>query len=79
MESKRPFDLEDPHEKAQGAIDHAREAREKRLATLPHLIHDGNLERCSVCGYAFSSDAKSSLDAAFVEHLGKAHRPGQKA
>jgi len=50
MESKKPFDqLYDPHKKAQDAIDHAREVREMRLASLPHLITDGNLRRCSVC------------------------------
>ena len=76
MESKRPFDLEDPHKKAQDAIDHAREVREKRLAGRPHLISDGDLQRCSVCRYVFFRDAKPSVDAAFVEHLSKAHRPG---
>ena len=77
MESKRPFDLYDPHKKAQDAIDHAREAREKKLAALPHLIADGNLERCSVCGYPFPADVKPSMSVAFAEHLRKAHQPGQ--
>jgi hypothetical protein len=26
--------------------------------TLPHLIADGNLQRCSVCGYPFSGDVR---------------------
>jgi len=48
MESKKPFDqLEDPHKKAQDAIDHAREVREQKIAdhkktvSEPHLIADG--------------------------------------
>jgi hypothetical protein len=80
MESKRPFDLEDPHKKAQDAIDHAREVREqkiadgkKRVASEPHLIADGKLERCSVCGYPFPADVKPSMSVAFAEHLQKAH------
>ena len=78
LESKMPFDLEDPHKKAQDAIDRAREAREKRIASLPHLIPDGRFQRCSVCRYTFSPDVKPSLQAAFVEHLSKAHRANQK-
>jgi len=79
MESKRPFDLEDPHKKAQDAIDHAREVREKRMAELtqkktdPHLIPDGNLQRCSVCGYPFPADVHPSMSVAFAEHLMKTH------
>ena len=35
MEYKKPFDeLEDRHKKAQDAIDHAREVREKKLSEL---------------------------------------------
>ena len=84
MESKRPFELEDPHKKAQDAIDHAREVREqkiangkKRVGSEPHLIADGKLERCSVCGYPFPADVKPSMSVAFAEHLMKAHMPGQ--
>jgi hypothetical protein len=43
----------------------------------PHLIPDGNLERCSVCGYPFPTGVRPSLSVAFAEHLLKAHRPGQ--
>ncbi len=84
MESKKPFDqLYDPHKRAQDAIDHAREVRERNLAergksaALPHLVTDGNLQRCSVCGYPFLPDVKPAIDAAFVEHLSNAHKPAQ--
>jgi hypothetical protein len=79
----RPFDqLEGSHKKAQDAIDHAREVREKRVADLgknkagmgPRLIADGNLERCSVCGYPFPADVKPSMSVAFADHLSKAHK-----
>ena len=43
----------------------------------PHLIQDGNLNRCSVCGYPFPTDVLPSLNVAFAEHLLKAHQPGQ--
>ena len=39
----------------------------------PHLIRDGNWNRCSACGYPFSADEYPSLSVAFAEHLGKAH------
>lgn len=45
--------------------------------TLPHLVADGEIQHCSICGYPFSSEVKPSIDAAFVEHLGTAHKPGQ--
>ena len=45
--------------------------------TLPYLVADGEIQRCSICGYPFSSEVKPSIDAAFVEHLGTAHQPGQ--
>ena len=85
MESKRPFDLYDPHKKAQDAIDHAREVREKkalsgfgkRSAPVPHLIPDGNLKCCSVCGYLFQPDVQPSMSVAFADHLDEAHKPGQ--
>ncbi len=88
MEYKKPFDqLYDPHKKAQDAIDHATEVRtgeaelrkkraEKKSGD-PHLIADGNLQRCSVCGFPFDSDEKPSMSVAFAEHLSKAHKPGQ--
>ncbi len=80
-EPVNPF--EDPHKKAQDAIDHAREAREKRIADLaknkaePRLIADGNLQRCSVCGHPFRADVRPSMSVAFAEHLMKAHKSGQ--
>src|SRR5208337_810073 len=86
MEYKKPFDqLYDPHKKAQDAIDHAREIREKkalsgfskRAAPVPHLITDGNLKRCSVCGYPFQPDVQPSVSVAFADHLSRAHKPGQ--
>ena len=85
MEHQKPFDpFPDPHKKAQDAIDHAREVREERLAHLgdkaprsPHLVADGNLERCSVCGYPFPNDVHPSMSVAFAEHLRTAHKPGQ--
>jgi hypothetical protein len=81
MESKKPFDqLEDRHKKAQDAIDHAREVREKKIAGLgekkaePRLIADGDLQRCSVCGYSFPADVHPSMSVAFSDHLRKAHK-----
>ena len=83
MEHKSPLNLEDPHKKAQDAIDRAREVREKKIADLdkkrtesePRLIADGNLERCSVCGYPFPADVHPSMSVAFAEHLRTAHKP----
>lgn len=81
MESKGPFGVEDPHKKAQDAIDHAREVREQKVAdrakstTGPRLIADGKLQRCSVCGYPFQPDEKPSMSVAFADHLLKAHQP----
>jgi hypothetical protein len=43
----------------------------------PHLIRDGNLQRCSVCGYPFPADVHPSMSVVFSEHLLKAHQPGQ--
>ena len=85
MEYKKPFDqLYDPHKKAQDAIDHATEIRKERLAhlgdkapRLPRLVADGNLQRCSVCGYPLPADVHPSMSVAFAEHLLKAHQPGQ--
>jgi hypothetical protein len=86
MEPKEPvYPPQNPHEKAQNAIDHARDLRERRLANLgksrvagePHLIADGKLERCSVCGHPFDADVRPSMTVAFAEHLSNAHQPGQ--
>lgn len=71
------------HDKADAAIDHARQVREKRIAdqdknkSEPRLIADGDLQRCSVCGYPFESDVQPTMSVAFAEHLRKAHKPGQ--
>ena len=84
MEPKKPFDqLYDPHKKAQDAIDHAREVREQNTANRgkgkfePHLIPDGSIQRCSVCGYPFPADVHPSMSVVFAAHLLKAHQPGQ--
>src|SRR6516225_668641 len=42
---------------------------------LPHLIADGNLQRCSVCGYPFPADVRPSMAVAFAEHLMNSHKP----
>ncbi len=57
----------------------AKQQREKSRedAKLQHLIPDGDLKRCSVCGYPFPPDVKPSVDVAFLEHLRTAHKPGQ--
>ena len=77
------------HEKADAAIEHAGQVREKaeedrrrRQAEIvsrsePGLIRDGNLERCSVCGHPFDTDVKPSMSVAFAEHLRTAHMPRQ--
>jgi hypothetical protein len=71
------------HDKAEAAIDHAREVREKKITDSarntaePRLIADGNLQRCSACGYPFPADVRPSMSVAFAEHLMKAHKPGQ--
>jgi hypothetical protein len=71
------------HDKADIAIDHAREVRETKIAdrardkTEPRLIADGNLQRCSVCGHPFHADVRPSMSVAFAEHLMKAHKSGQ--
>jgi hypothetical protein len=85
MEHMKPFDsfAQDAHDKAQHAIDHAREVREQRIAdgkkaaSEPRLIADGSLKRCSVCGYPFQSDQKPSMSVAFADHLNRAHKPGE--
>jgi len=71
------------HDKANAAIEHARDVREKRIADQdpnkaePRLIADGDLRRCSVCGHPFESDVQPTMSVAFAEHLRKAHKPGQ--
>lgn len=78
---RNPF-AQNAHDKAQDAIDHAREVREnkisngkKQVVSEPHLIADGKLQRCSVCGYPFQADEKPSMSVAFAEHFMKAHQP----
>jgi len=44
---------------------------------LPRLIADGNLQRCSVCGYPFPADVRPSMAVAFAEHLMNRHKPAQ--
>jgi hypothetical protein len=52
---------------------------QKYRAILPaRLIPDGNLLRCSVCGYPFLKDVRPSPSVAFAEHLLKDHQPDQK-
>ena len=43
----------------------------------PCLIQNGNLQRCSVCGYPFPADLHPSMSVAFAEHLRKAHKSDQ--
>ena len=43
--------------------------------TLPHLVADGNLQRC--CAYPFPAGVRPSMAVAFAEHLMKGHLPGQ--
>lgn len=90
MEYKKPSGAfsRSAQEKAQAAIDHATEVRiraaeelrkkhAEKTAGEPHLIADGNLERCSVCGYPFPADVKPSMSVAFADHLRKAqHQTG---
>jgi hypothetical protein len=77
-------------EKADAAIEHARQVREKaeedrrrkRQAEIvshsePHLVSYGLLNRCSACGHTFPADVKPSMSVAFADHLAKAHQPGQ--
>ena len=88
MEYKSRSTIVDPHKKAQDAIDHATEVRTgvaeelrkkhaEKTAREPHLIADGNLKRCSVCGYPFEPDVHPTMSVAFSDHLRKAHKPGQ--
>ena len=49
----------------------------KRKFNEPHLITDGNLQRCSICGYPFPADVEPSVHAAYADHLSKAHTSGQ--
>jgi hypothetical protein len=47
-------------------------------AKLPsHLIDDQGAQRCSICRMPFPSDAKPSPVEAFLEHVRRAHNPGQ--
>jgi hypothetical protein len=64
---------------AKTAEESAKKAFSQHLAEAnqAHLVRDGNLQRCSVCGYPFSADVRPSMSVAFAEHLMKAHKPGQ--
>jgi hypothetical protein len=78
--TRNPF-AQSAHDKAQEAIDRAREIREKKLAgrgkskAEPRLIAEGNLLRCSLCSYPIQPDEKPSVSVAFAEHLLSAHPP----
>jgi len=50
--------------------------RPKKKESEPCLIPDGNLQRCSACGYPFPSDIHPSMSVAFADHLLKAHQLG---
>lgn len=56
-------------------VSHSR--RKQAALALPYLIADGDLPRCSVCGYTFSAEVEPSIHAAFAEHLNRVHEPGQ--
>jgi hypothetical protein len=43
----------------------------------PHLVIDGKIKRCSVCGMPFSQDHEDSLAETFKEHVQSFHNPGQ--
>jgi hypothetical protein len=83
-ERANPF-AQTAYDKAEGAIEHARQVREQKIAALgkhrvvaePRLIADGALERCSVCGYSFPADVHPSMSVAFAEHLRKGHQSGE--
>ena len=55
----------------------ARASTVSEKETLPHLIADGNLQRCSVCGYPFPADVRPSMSVAFAEHLMNDHKPAR--
>lgn len=52
------------------------DVRTARRRIQPHLIDYQGARRCSICKMPLSSDAKPSQEAAFAEHVRKAHRPG---
>ena len=86
MEPKQPvYPPQDAYDKAEDAINLARDARERKLAslgksrTVPRVIADGKLERCSVCGYPFDRDVRPSMSVAFAQHLLKAHSQDKPA
>ena len=78
--TRNPF-AQSAHDKAQEAIDRAREIRERNIADRgrskaePHLIAEGKLLRCSLCSYPIQPDEKPSVSVAFAEHLLSAHPP----
>ena len=49
----------------------------KYKASPPRLIAFGNAMRCSACMMPFPPDAKPSREAAFAEHVLKAHQPSE--
>ena len=78
--TRNPF-AQSAHDKAQDAIDRARDMREKRIAgrgkgkAEPRLIAEGELLRCSLCAYSIQPNEKPSVSVAFAEHLLNAHPP----
>jgi|SRR5271157_5909540 len=70
-------------DKAQRQADHLegkasrRPAQNQKVSREPHLIADGDVKRCSVCGYPFPADVMASIDTALALHLRTAHKPGQ--
>ena len=44
-----------------------------RTVLPPHLMSQGKLKRCSVCGQTFGLDSQPSLSKAFAEHVRTVH------
>jgi hypothetical protein len=82
--TRNPF-AQSAYDKAQDAIDRARDIREKRIADRgkgkgePRLIAEVELLRCSLCAYSIQPDEKPSVSVAFAEHLLSAHPPEPKS
>ena len=68
------FDFRYLGEAASGTCRYNYPARKQELE--PSLVADGNLQRCSVCGYPFPCDVHPSMSVAFADHLLKAHQLG---
>ena len=57
-------------------VSHSKRKRAVLETGAPYLVPDGNLKRCSVCGFPFAGDV-DPISVAFANHLDKAHEPGQ--